>query len=62
MNLKITDVRAHPGDSAFLIDDGETAILYETICVSGGRVGLNVAIAPESLAGLTGAEFADLTR
>ncbi len=30
MNLKITDVRAHPGDSAFLIDDGETAILYDT--------------------------------
>ena len=40
----------------------ETAILYETICVSGGRVGLNIAIAPESLAGLTGAEFADLTK
>jgi len=30
MNLKITDVRAHPGDSAFLIDDGTTAILYDT--------------------------------
>lgn len=38
----------------------ETAILYETICVSGGRVGLNVAIAPEELAGLTGAEFVDI--
>lgn len=30
MNLKITDVRAHPGDSAFLLDDGQTAILYDT--------------------------------
>ena len=30
MKLKITDVRAHPGDSAFLIDDGTTAILYDT--------------------------------
>jgi len=28
--LKITDVRAHPGDSAFLIDDGQTAILYDS--------------------------------
>lgn len=30
MNIKITDVRAHPGDSAFLIDDGKTAILYDS--------------------------------
>ena len=30
MNLTITDVRALPGDSAFLIDDGQTAILYDT--------------------------------
>ncbi|MBQ8859944.1 MAG: MBL fold metallo-hydrolase [Ruminococcus sp.] len=29
-NLRITDVRALPGDSAFLIDDGKTAILYDT--------------------------------
>lgn len=28
--LKITDVRAHPGDSAFLLDDGQTAILYDS--------------------------------
>lgn len=28
--LKITDVRALPGDSAFLIDDGKTAILYDS--------------------------------
>ncbi len=30
MKLTITDVRAHPGDSAFLIDDGTTAVLYDT--------------------------------
>lgn len=29
-NLKITDVRVHPGDSGFLIDDGHTAILYDS--------------------------------
>ena len=29
-NIKITDVRALPGDGAFLIDDGKTAILYDT--------------------------------
>ncbi len=29
-NLKITDLRIQPGDSAFLIDDGETAILYDS--------------------------------
>ncbi len=30
INLKITDVRALPGDAAFLIDDGKTSILYDT--------------------------------
>lgn len=30
MQLTITDVRAHPGDCAFLLDDGETAVLYDT--------------------------------
>ncbi len=40
----------------------ETAILYETICVSGGQVGLNIAVAPEALAGLLDAEFADLVK
>lgn len=30
MNIKITDVRALKGDSAFLIDDGKTSILYDT--------------------------------
>jgi len=38
----------------------ETAILFDHICVSGGRVGLNLAVAPEALAGITCAEFADI--
>ncbi len=29
-NLKITDVRSIPGDSAFLIDDSKTSILYDS--------------------------------
>ena len=28
--LTISDVRAVPGDGAFLVDDGETAVLYDT--------------------------------
>ena len=30
MKPTITDVRVHPGDSAFLIDDGQTSVLYDT--------------------------------
>ena len=30
MSVKITDVRAVKGDSAFLIDDGKTAVLYDS--------------------------------
>ena len=40
----------------------ETAILYDTICVSGGRVGLNIAVNPEKLANLINAKFADITK
>lgn len=29
-NIKIHDVRVSPGDSAFLIDDGKTAIMYDS--------------------------------
>lgn len=29
-DLTVTDMRAHPGDSAFLIDDGTTAVLYDS--------------------------------
>lgn len=43
MNLQITDVRAVPGDSAFLIDDGETAILYDSgFAFTGFQVADNI--------------------
>ncbi|MDR1600106.1 MAG: Cys-tRNA(Pro) deacylase [Oscillospiraceae bacterium] len=38
----------------------ETALLYDTIYVSGGRVGLQVEVSPEDLAKETGAGFWDL--
>jgi len=40
----------------------ECAILYETIWVSAGRVGLNVEINPERLAAFIGARFEPLVR
>ena len=36
-NIRITDVRAVPGDSAFLIDDGATAVLYDSGFAFTGR-------------------------
>ena len=45
-NLKITDVRALPGDSAFLIDDGNTAILYDSgFAFTGDAVADKIAAA-----------------
>lgn len=42
-DVKITDVRVLPGDSAFLIDDGDAAVLYDTgFAFTGGRVAENV--------------------
>lgn len=29
-DLTVTDLRVHPGDSAFLLDDGHTAVLYDS--------------------------------
>lgn len=40
----------------------ETAILFDRIFVSGGRVGVNVEISPEDLAGFIRAEFAPLAK
>lgn len=40
MSIKITDVRAVKGDSAFLIDDGKTSVLYDT---GFGFTGLKIA-------------------
>ncbi len=41
--LTITDVRAIPGDSAFLIDDGKTSVLYDTgFAFTGYQVADNI--------------------
>lgn len=39
-----------------------TAELQDTICVSGGKVGLQMELEPGALAALIGAEFAELTK
>lgn len=38
----------------------ETAELYDTICVSGGKIGLQIEMSPIDLAGLVNAGFADI--
>ena len=41
--LQISDLRVHPGDSAFLIDDGTTSILYDSgFGFTGERVALRI--------------------
>ena len=40
----------------------ETALLYDKICVSAGKVGLNLCLSPQDLASFVEAEFADLAR
>ena len=39
----------------------ETVILFDTICVSAGKIGAQVEVAPADLMGLLGADTADLT-
>ena len=39
----------------------ETAQLFDTICVSAGRRGLQVELAPDTLCGLVQARYVDLT-
>lgn len=40
----------------------ETAILFDKICVSGGRIGTNLGLEPEELAAFINAQFVDLTK
>ncbi len=40
----------------------ETAVLFEKICVSGGKVGMQVEVDPQELLDLIHGEFADLSR
>jgi Cys-tRNA(Pro)/Cys-tRNA(Cys) deacylase len=39
----------------------ETALLYDTIMFSGGRIGCQVEMSPNDLDGLIGLSFADIT-
>lgn len=39
----------------------ETAQLFDTVCVSGGRIGAQVELAPDELCRVTGARYAPLT-
>lgn len=40
----------------------ETALLYDKICVSAGKVGVNLCLSPHVLADFVQARFADLAR
>lgn len=40
----------------------ETALLYDTFCVSAGKIGLNLSLNPESLGQILGAEFSALAK
>ena len=39
----------------------ETAQLFDTLCVSAGKIGAQVELAPDALLALTGAKYAELT-
>lgn len=57
-NIKVTDVRCQKGDSAFLIDDGRTSILYDT---GFGFTGFNVAENIKSVLGERPLDYIFLT-
>ena len=40
----------------------ETCVLFDTVCVSGGRRGLQVELSPDDLVKVTGAKVAAITR
>ncbi len=57
-DIKVTDVRVQQGDSAFLIDDGKTAILYDT---GFGFTGFQVAENIKKQLGERGLDYIFLT-
>ena len=56
--IKITDVRVNPGDSAFLLDDGKTAIMYDS---GFGFTGYAVADKIKSILGERKLDYVFLT-
>lgn len=40
----------------------ETALLYDSFCVSAGKIGINLCLSVQDLAGFVQARFADLVR
>ena len=40
----------------------ERALEYDSICVSGGKIGLQIEIDPEDLAAVTSADFGDIAK
>ena len=57
-DIKITDVRAVPGDSAFLLDDGKTTIMYDSgFAFTGYRVAENIS----NILGKRGLDYVFLT-
>jgi Cys-tRNA(Pro)/Cys-tRNA(Cys) deacylase len=40
----------------------ETAVLFDTVMVSGGKVGVQVELSPADLLAMTQAETAEITR
>ena len=39
----------------------ESAQLFDTVCVSAGKIGAQVELAPDALCGLVSAQYAELT-
>ena len=46
----------------FLTCIDESAMDHETICVSGGKVGVQMELDPEDLAALASADFGDIAK
>lgn len=57
-NIRVTDVRSQKGDSAFLIDDGKTSILYDT---GFGFTGFEIAENIKSVLGERNLDYIFLT-
>ncbi len=56
--MTITDVRVQPGDAAFLLDDGKTAILYDT---GFGFTGHDIAQKVQNVLGTRNLDYIFLT-